>query len=318
MTNIRNSTDNAFPGGVEVVENGIIKITIQKQTYSSMTKFYLVITDSNGKEVKRTRVYPSNPKVSLSSNSLPPGEYTLVMAMVNGSSEVHSSSATWKIVQPELSIPSGDEFPGKIMVNPDGTYSITITADMINRNYYYYNVIWDSNGKELKRIKFDPAKPITKKLTDLKIGSGGFFIVIEVMDPKTKAKVNSSPTFTIINNTKNILVAIDQQLQQFDQPPVSVDGRTLVPLRAIFEALGAEVKWDDKTKTVTATKDDTLISLTIDSVDAWINGTKTKLDVPAQLINGKTMVPIRFVSEALGAKVEWDPFSHSVIISNKL
>lgn len=92
----------------------------------------------------------------------------------------------------------------------------------------------------------------------------------------------------------------------FDQIPVIENGRTLVPLRAIFEKLGAEVSWNDATKTVTAVKDGTAITLTIDSTSATKNGEAVTLDVPATIINGRTMVPVRFIADCFGVSVSWD------------
>lgn len=85
-----------------------------------------------------------------------------------------------------------------------------------------------------------------------------------------------------------------------------VEGRFLVPMRGIFEGLGAEVGWDGETRTVTGTRGVTSVQLTIDSTEATVNGERVELDVPATIINGSTFVPTRFVSESLGASVSWD------------
>ncbi|NHN28553.1 copper amine oxidase N-terminal domain-containing protein [Paenibacillus agricola] len=316
-TNTVDTGNGTFPGGVEVTSSGTIRIIIQAKSNDYTTKYYLVVIDSNGKEIKRVTVNPRSPKVTLNSGSFPPSSYTLQLEMVNGSTKVRSNPVTWVIPQPTLSIPSGDTFPGTIIVNPDATYTITVTTTSINKSYVYYVVVLDANENEVKRIKFDPSKPITKTLDDLNLQTGGYNIVIEVVDPKTGGKATSKPKFITYNGTQDIIVTVDEQLQKFDQTPVNVDGRTMVPLRAIFEALGAKVEWDGATQTITATKDDTKITLAINSNEAWVNGKMVMLDVPAKLINENTMVPIRFVSEALGANVEWDNNSHSVIITNK-
>ncbi|UZN01429.1 copper amine oxidase N-terminal domain-containing protein (plasmid) [Lysinibacillus sp. MHQ-1] len=85
-----------------------------------------------------------------------------------------------------------------------------------------------------------------------------------------------------------------------------IENRTLVPLRSIFEELGATVIWNQNTKTISATKDTTNISLKLGTKTAVINGQAVSIDVPAQIRNGTTLVPLRFISEALGANVKWD------------
>ncbi|MCL2337887.1 MAG: copper amine oxidase N-terminal domain-containing protein [Firmicutes bacterium] len=100
-------------------------------------------------------------------------------------------------------------------------------------------------------------------------------------------------------------VIVNGKTLTFDTQPVVEKGRVLVPLRAIFEALDAKVNWDAATQTVTAQKDDVNIKLVVGG-QAYKNNQAVTLDVPAKLVNGRTLVPLRFVSEALGAKVSWD------------
>ena len=92
----------------------------------------------------------------------------------------------------------------------------------------------------------------------------------------------------------------------FDVPPIKEDDRVIVPMRKIFEVLGASVDWTEETSTVTAIKDKTEISLEIGSNIMLKNGKKIELDVPAKVMHDRTLVPIRAVSEGLGARVEWD------------
>ncbi len=103
-----------------------------------------------------------------------------------------------------------------------------------------------------------------------------------------------------------ITVMYNGEKIKFDQIPVIENGRTLVPLRAIFEKIGATVEWNGDTQTVTATKDDTSVSLTINNTVAIKNGEEITLDVPAKIIGGRTLVPVRFVSDCFGVAVEWD------------
>jgi len=78
--------------------------------------------------------------------------------------------------------------------------------------------------------------------------------------------------------------------------------------------MGAEVTYNDATKQVLIAKDDTEILLTIGSQEAYVNGEKIMLDVPAMIIEGRTMVPLRFISESMNATVEWDGEAQIVYI----
>ena len=105
----------------------------------------------------------------------------------------------------------------------------------------------------------------------------------------------------------DITVTLNGEAIDFaDQAPEIVEGRTLVPLRAIFEALGASVEWDQATKTVTSSMDDVTIKLTIGDNTLYRNGEAKVLDVPAQILNSRTMVPARAIAEAYGVDVQWD------------
>lgn len=97
--------------------------------------------------------------------------------------------------------------------------------------------------------------------------------------------------------------------------PVIQGGTTLVPMRAIFESLGASVKWDSKTKTITGTKSTTVVKLTIGKKQVSTNGKATQLEVAPKIINGSTMIPLRYVSESLGMYVGWVPLERQVYIA---
>ncbi|MEQ8167486.1 MAG: copper amine oxidase N-terminal domain-containing protein [Candidatus Eremiobacterota bacterium] len=114
-----------------------------------------------------------------------------------------------------------------------------------------------------------------------------------------------------------IRVYIDGRELFFDVPPAQKDGYTLVPLRAIFNGLGATVKYDSNTRTITSNKGTTTVQLTLDSTNAYVNGQIRKLDMPAMSINERTLVPLRFVGEAFGAKVKWDGKTRSIFISTE-
>lgn len=95
-----------------------------------------------------------------------------------------------------------------------------------------------------------------------------------------------------------------------------VNNRTLVPLRSIFEELGATVNFDQNSKTVTATKGNTNVWLKIGSKSTKVNGKSLNIDVPAQVIKGKMFVPLRFISESLGSTVSWNKRYGTAIIES--
>lgn len=111
-----------------------------------------------------------------------------------------------------------------------------------------------------------------------------------------------------------IRVMVDGAELAFDVDPVIENDRTLVPMRLIFEALGAKVDWDEATRTALAVKGDVKISITIDSAELMKNSKAVALDAPARLIGGRTLVPVRAVSEGMGAKVDWNEASRTVQI----
>ncbi|WP_018921454.1 copper amine oxidase N-terminal domain-containing protein [Salsuginibacillus kocurii] len=104
---------------------------------------------------------------------------------------------------------------------------------------------------------------------------------------------------------EGITVVVDDDVKEYDQSPVLKEERVLVPLRGIFGDLGAEVTWEEKTEMVHAVNQEIEMELPLNSSNAIINNEEVELDVNAQTVNDRTMVPLRFVSETFGAKVDW-------------
>ncbi|MCL1842522.1 MAG: stalk domain-containing protein [Defluviitaleaceae bacterium] len=117
-------------------------------------------------------------------------------------------------------------------------------------------------------------------------------------------------------HANNIRVTINGQAVNFpDQAPVIVDGRTLVPVRGVFEALEFDVKWDDVARSAILIRHDFQLVIPIGSYVFTTNGVNHILDVPAQIIGGRTMLPIRFPLESVGYELDWDGATQTVLIS---
>lgn len=118
-----------------------------------------------------------------------------------------------------------------------------------------------------------------------------------------------------------VTVKINDKVIEFDVPAQIINDRTMVPMRKIFEELGATVTWVDPMQMVVAETDTKVMSLVIDYnvlliEDKATNETKeVVLDVPAQLVNDRTLVPARAVAEGLDALVEWDEANQTVLIT---
>lgn len=115
---------------------------------------------------------------------------------------------------------------------------------------------------------------------------------------------------------QTVRVIVDGSPVFFDQPPVIVGGRTLIPLRGVFEQMGATVQWNPLNNSVFATRGSTQVQLTIGSRIAFVDGRQVMLDVPPMIVGGRTLVPLRFISESLGAHVQWLPTTRTVFITS--
>ena len=115
---------------------------------------------------------------------------------------------------------------------------------------------------------------------------------------------------------QDIRVMVNGDRVHFDRSqPMSMNGRVYVPLRGVFESMGAFVDWDPETRTVTAQRSNRDVKLTIGDRYAMVNGKSLFMDAPAIIRQGNTMVPLRFLSESLGADVQWASADRTVNIS---
>ncbi|MDD6484877.1 MAG: copper amine oxidase N-terminal domain-containing protein [Clostridiales bacterium] len=114
-----------------------------------------------------------------------------------------------------------------------------------------------------------------------------------------------------------INVTLDGNHVEFDVKPQIIDGRTMVPIRAIFEKMGAVVEWNEDTSTAICTKGDTVVKMTVDSTDMYVNDQLTKMDISPVVIDGRTLAPARYAAEAFGADVQWSQNNNTVVICSK-
>ena len=116
---------------------------------------------------------------------------------------------------------------------------------------------------------------------------------------------------------KKYTILINGAPLTMDVQPIIAGDRLFVPLRAIFEALGAEVLWDDATKTVTGKRSDRTVIMTIGDENAYVNGTQIAMGLAPMIKDSRTLVPVRFVSEGLGATVDWNAETNTASITLK-
>ncbi|MCL2287426.1 MAG: TraB/GumN family protein [Firmicutes bacterium] len=123
--------------------------------------------------------------------------------------------------------------------------------------------------------------------------------------------------FAVNVYAEDIAVTVDGQPITFpDQGPILVEGRTLVPVRFVFEAMGFVVQWEAETETAVITRDSDRIRITIGSSSFTTNGVRHDLDVPAKNISGRILVPLRLPLESLGYRLNWDAAINTAVVSS--
>jgi len=185
--------------------------------------------------------------------------------------------------------------------------------------------------------KTDPGTTVTVNGNSVTVGSDGSFTANLYLSEgantitiiaTSKYNVTNKITRTVYLKTTITLIlqigsstfTVNGETRALDSPPIIKNGRTLVPIRAIVEAMGGSVSWDGTEKKVTITLKNTVIELWINKPQAKVNGELKWIDdtnhkVVPEIINGRTMLPLRFVAETLGAHVDWDGTTKTITIT---
>jgi hypothetical protein len=185
---------------------------------------------------------------------------------------------------------------------------------VVNQQYYYTAGLLNRHGAEVIPTVFDEIL-----LTD----EGGAFVTVRDSSDENNINKTYVGYFKIPDHfsektvTRPVTVYLDGVDLFFESDPVIVHERTMVPMRKIFETLGATVDWDDSARTVSAAGGGTDLQLTIDSDVAYVNGAEIRLDAAPFIQDDITFVPLRFVSEAAGADVSWDGALRRVLITQR-
>ena len=159
---------------------------------------------------------------------------------------------------------------------------------------------------------YDRAVSATEVAQLMKVAPG---LSESITGPAVEAPVEAvKPLVLQLDNQK---ASVNGEIKTMDVVPQVVEGRTLVPVRFLAESVGAEVAWDDATRTVTLTTTDSkVITIVIDEAKLTVDGTEVALDVPASIIDSRTMLPLRAIVEALGKYVHWDNDNRLIVITD--
>ena len=188
-----------------------------------------------------------------------------------------------------VSFVSGDE---------KGFYSLGYTSDNA----------WGGQKTELVYYTYEQFTKELNKRSAEESANGRTLYVFDVQTDKNEKYNFSNP----------LRVFLDKNMLTFDVEPMLINDRTFVPLRAIAEAIGANVSWDEATNTAIIEKDGTKSEFTIDKNEYKINGCEYYTDAPAVGVGGRTLVPLRCVSESLNLDVKWEELSNSVALTTPI
>lgn len=196
------------------------------------------------------------------------------------------------------------------LLSPEGVYQPAIT-EINNASLALMNKEYGESGLKDEHIfEFSPRVPDQKR-------EYGYIFRVTIGSGKAYRRYDYIYDWVggLYPSAEEIRVFINHNLLIPEVPPMIIESRTLLPLRAILEALGSEVGWDGKTQQITATKGDTVLILHIGSKEASLNGASVLIDAAPLIVSGRTLVPARFLAESFGATVHWDGINRIITIT---
>jgi hypothetical protein len=207
---------------------------------------------------------------------------------------------------------------GTFDARQSGSFRLLVTVGSLPTKMYEFSVSGASTWSVAVRSQDFPGMAADADYATTVQGvTSGPVVPLAQTDPRSFQWLPSGETtIKLIMHVGSSTMMINGEPRALDAPPIIVSGRTLVPLRAVTEALGASVEWNASARAVTLHWRGHTIVMVIGASTALVDGTSMKLDIPARLLNGRTMVPVRFVTENLGCSVTWDAQTRSITVTS--
>ena len=311
------------------VKNGVPQTEIETNEYTATVAWSPEVTDKFGYSTVYTATITITPKVNYTVKGIAENGYTVSGAQtVTNEADSTTVTAVYAATGSKSSGGSGRTKRYTVSFNTNGGNKITsqtVAKDNsvkeptapIKENFEFAGWYTD---KELT-TKYDFTEKVTKsftlyaKWTEQKQENGGSEDVVN----NNSGNENKESSNTIVLTIDEHDALVYGTTKTNDVAPKVVNDRTMLPARFIAENLGATVEWDGEKQLVTITgknekQEDVTILITIGSDYAKVNGEDVKLDSPAFVENDRTYTPIRFISENLGATVEWNETEQTVTI----
>lgn len=199
-------------------------------------------------------------------------------------------------------------FASVYMAAKDALWNVGITDDFLNR----------PDRMEYASLQYGTAHRLSDYVHDMQVMTYITGRGVRTSSNPLVVFENNSRLAELLKPAYDITVVMDGAEIEFpDQSPVIINDRTLVPVRAIFEALGADVYWLPESMKVVANTASVNVTMTIGQNEYFVNGERKTLDVPAMIINDRTLVPARAAAEAFSCDVGWDDSTKTVIINSR-